>query len=320
MNVTLRQLKVFASVARHMSYTRAAEELHLSQPAVSMQIKQLEENVGLHLFEQVGRGIHLTEAGQEVHQCSRVIQQQLNDTIAALEQMKGMQRGRLSLAVASTANYFATRLIATFSQRVERLTVSLDVTNREGLLHDLENNETDLVIMGKPPEELDLVAEPFMDNPLVIIAAPDHPFARRRRIPLSDLQREIFVVREPVSGTRIAMERFFAEKGVRLMTGMEMRSNEAVQQAVQAGLGLGIVSIHTLELELETRRLTVLDVEGFPIMRQWYIVHRAGKRFSPVAQLFKSFVLQEAASLWRLPGQGAVPVRRERHKDENADG
>lgn len=307
MNVTLRQLKVFTSVVRHMSYTRAAEELHLSQPAVSMQIKQLEESVGLPLFEQVGRGIHLTEAGREVHQCSRVIQQQLGDTTAALEQMKGMQRGRLNLAVASTANYFATRLIATFSQRVDHLTVSLDVTNREGLLHDLENNETDLVIMGKPPEELDLVAEPFMDNPLVIIAAPDHPFTRRRRIPLADLQGETFVVREPASGTRIAMERFFAERGVRLRTGMEMRSNEAVQQAVQAGLGLGIVSIHTLELELESGRLAVLDVEGFPIMRQWYIVHRAGKRFSPVAQAFKQFVLQEAATLWRLPGHnGAV--------------
>lgn len=306
MNITLRQLKVFASVVRHMSYTRAAEELHLSQPAVSMQIKQLEGNVGLHLFEQRGRSIHLTEAGEEVSQCSRLIQQQLDDTDAALEQMKGMQRGRLSLAVASTANYFATRLIATFSQRVEHLTVSLDVTNREGLLRDLESNETDLVIMGRPPEELDLVAEPFMDNPLVIIAAPNHPLTRRRRIPLADLQGETFVVREPASGTRIAMERFFAEKGVRLRTDMEMRSNEAVQQAVQAGLGLGIVSIHTLELELETGRLAVLDVEAFPIMRQWYIVHRKGKRFSPVAQAFKAFVLEEAASLWRLPGQGGA--------------
>ncbi|MCC6207771.1 MAG: LysR family transcriptional regulator [Gammaproteobacteria bacterium] len=305
MHVTLRQLKVFASVARHMSYTRAAEDLHLSQPAVSMQIKQLEGNVGLRLFEQLGRGIHLTEAGQEVYQCSRVIQQQLDDTSSVLEQMKGMQRGHLKLAVASTANYFATRLIATFSQRVEHLAVSLDVTNREGLLNDLENNETDLVIMGKPPEELDLVAEQFMDNPLVVIAATGHAFVNRRRIPLTDLQSETFVVREPASGTRIAMERFFAEKGVRLRTGMEMRSNEAVQQAVQAGLGLGIVSIHTLELELETRRLAVLDVEGFPIMRQWYIVHRAGKRFSPVAQAFKSFVLEEAATLWHPPGQEA---------------
>lgn len=309
MNVTFRQLKVFASVARLMSYTRAAEELHLSQPAVSMQIKQLEQNVGLHLFEQLGRSIYLTEAGREMYQCSRIIQQQLNDTDAVLEQMKGTQRGRLSLAVASTANYFATRLIATFSQRVEHLAVSLDVTNREGLLQDLENNETDLVIMGKPPEELDLAAEPFMDNPLVIIAAPDHPFTRRKRIPLADLQGETFVVREPASGTRIAMERFFAQKGVRLKTGMEMRSNEAVQQAVQAGLGLGIVSIHTLELELETGRLAVLDVETFPIMRRWYIVHRTGKRLSPVAQAFKSFVLHEAASLWRLPGLGLADTR-----------
>jgi DNA-binding transcriptional LysR family regulator len=318
MNVTLRQLRVFASVARHMSYTRAAEELHLSQPAVSMQVKQLEENVGLPLFEQLGRGIQLTEAGQEIYQCSRAIQQQLENTDTALEQMKGTRRGRLRLAVASTANYFATRLIATFSERVEHLAVSLDVTNREGLLRDLENNETDLVIMGQPPEELDLIAEPFMDNPLVIIAAPDHPLTRRRgRIPLVDLQGETFVVRETGSGTRIAMERFFADRGVRLKAGMEMRSNEAVQQAVQAGLGLGIVSIHTLELELKTGRLIVLDVESFPIMRQWYIVHRTGKRLSPVAQAFQSFVLQEAASLWRLPGgQASNPA----HDDVNEAG
>lgn len=298
-NVTLRQLKVFESVARHVSFTRAAEDLHLSQPAVSMQIKQLEENVGLPLFEQLGRKIFLTEAGREMYHYSRVVAQQLEEADAILEEMKGLTRGRLGIAVASTANYFTTQLIATFSRRVEHLTVSLDVTNREGLLRDLDSNETDMVIMGQPPEDLDLVAEPFMDNPLVVIAAPGHPLTARRQIPLADLQGEAFVVREHASGTRIAMERFFAERGVQLKAGMEMRSNEAVQQAVQAGLGLGIVSIHTLELELETGRLVVLDVESFPIMRQWYIVHRAGKRLSPVAQAFKSFVLEEAAALWQ---------------------
>lgn len=304
MHLTLRQLKVFEAVVEHMSFTRAAEALHLTQPAVSMQIKQLEDNVGLPLFEQLGRRIYLTEAGREMHRYSRVVMQQIAEAGAVLEEMKGIRRGRLNLAVASTANYFATRLIATFSRRVPHLAVSLDVTNREGLLRDLDGNETDLVIMGQPPEDPELVAEPFMDNPLVVIAAPEHPLAGLRRIPLADLQGESFVVREPASGTRIAMERFFAERGVRLRTGMEMRSNEAVQQAVQAGLGLGIVSIHTLELELEAGRLVVLDVEGFPIMRQWYIVHRAGKRLSPVAQAFKSFVLAEAAELWQPPGRG----------------
>jgi len=302
MNVTLRQLQVFEAVARNLSFTRAAEELHLSQPAVSMQISQLEGNVGLPLFEQLGRKIFLTEAGRELNHYSQVVAQQLAEADAVLEELKGVRRGRLTVAVASTANYFTTRLIATFSKRVPDLAVSLDVTNREGLLRDLENNVADLVIMGQPPDELGLVAEAFMDNPLVVIAAPDHPLTKRTKIPLAELQHEPFVVREFASGTRIAMERAFARQGIRLKTSMEMRSNEAVQQAVQAGLGLGIVSIHTLSLELETHRLAILDVESFPIMRQWYIVHRIGKRLSPVAQAFKDFVIKEAAQLWRIPG------------------
>lgn len=302
MHLTLHQLKVFESVARLLSYTRAAEELHLSQPAASMQIKQLEDNIGLPLFERLGKKIFLTEAGRELFHYSRTIAQQLTEATAVIEELKGIKRGKLVVSVASTANYFSTRLLATFNERIKGLTVSLDVTNRENLLRQLESNETDLVIMGRPPEGLDLEAEPFMDNPLVVIAAPDHPFAKRKRIPLADLQGETFVVRESVSGTRIAMERFFNEKGIRLTTGMVMKSNEAIQQAVQAGLGLGIVSLHTLELELKTKRLVVLNVESFPIMRQWYIVHRKGKRLSPVAQAFKSFVLKEAVSLWRMPG------------------
>lgn len=303
MHITLRQLTVFEAVARLLSFTRAAEELHLSQPAVSMQIKQLEESAELALFEQFGRRIFLTDAGKEMFECAQVIARQLSDTDALLDEMRGGQRGRLLIAVASTANAFATRLIATFSERIQDLAVSLDVTNRDGLLRDLENNEADLVIMGQPPEGLDLVAEAFMDNPLVVIAAAEHPLAKvRGRISLADLRDEPFVVREAESGTRVAMERFFAGRGVRLNTGMEMRSNEAVQQAVQAGLGLGIVSLHTLELELETGRLVVLDVESFPIMRQWYIVHRHGKRLSPVARAFKAFVLEEAVALWPFPG------------------
>ncbi len=333
MHLTLRQLQIFESVARHRSFTRAAEELFLTQPAVSMQIKQLEENVGLPLFEHVGRRIQLTEAGRELYRYSRAVTQQLAEAETVLEELKGVRRGRLSVAVASTANVFATRLIATFSRRVPHLEVSLDVTNRQALLRDLENNEVDLVIMGQPPEGMDLVAEPFMDNPLVVIAAPDHPLAQvPEPVPLKALQSEVFVMREPASGTRIAMERFFDQRGIYLNTGMEMRSNEAVQQAVQAGLGLGIVSVHTLELELETRRLVVLDVESFPIMRQWYIVHREGKRLSPVSQAFKAFVLQEAARYWHLPDQvlartspaadQASPKQRGRFgpKGENARG
>ena len=299
-HLTLRQLEVFEAVARLGSYTRAAEELHLTQPAVSMQVKQLEESAGLALFEQLGKKVYLTLAGQEMHHYCRSIAQQLDEVDRVMAEMKGMKRGRLVIAVASTANYFAPRLLATFSQRHPKITISLDVTNREGLLDHLDRNDIDLVIMGRPPEGLDLVAEPFTENPLVVIAPPDHPLVKTERIPLEWLQQVTFVVREQGSGTRTAMERFFAEKKVRLTTGMEMSSNEAIKQAVQAGLGLGLVSVHTLELELETRRLAVLDVESFPILRHWYVVHRQGKRLSPVAQIFKEFVVKEARDLLKV--------------------
>ncbi len=295
MNVTFRQLRVFEAVARHLSYTQAAHELHLSQPAVSMQIRQLEENVGLPLFEQIGKKIYLTEAGHEMFRYSRSIAEQLEEAEEVIQQLKGVHRGHLDIAVASTANYFATRLLAAFARRYPGTTFSLDVTNRASLLRQLEENARDLVIMGKPPGDMPLVAESFMDNPLVVVAPPDHPLTREPNIPFERLARETFVVREAGSGTFIAMERFFEEHGIRLATGMELTSNEAIKQAVEAGLGLGIVSIHTLELELEAGRLAVLDVEHFPILRHWYVVHREGKRLSPVAQTFREFVLGEAA-------------------------
>ncbi|MCK5092967.1 MAG: LysR family transcriptional regulator [Gammaproteobacteria bacterium] len=303
MHVTFRQLKVFESVARHLNFTRAAEELHLTQPAVSMQIKQLEQSVELPLFEHMGKKVFLTEAGNEMYHYSRSIAQLLDEADEVFEELKGMHRGHLAISVASTANYFATRLLAAFSKRFENITFSLDVTNRKTLMNQLDANEKDLVIMGKPPENMDLLVEPFMENPLVVIAPPSHPLVGKAGIPLISLQKESFVVREQGSGTRIAMERFFAEHKVSLTTGMEMSSNEAIKQAVEAGLGLGIVSIHTMELELELGRLAVLNIESFPILRYWYVVHRQGKRLSPVARAFRQFVLDEASSLVRLSSQ-----------------
>ncbi|MBI5450571.1 MAG: LysR family transcriptional regulator [Gammaproteobacteria bacterium] len=305
MNITFRQLQVFEAVARLLSFTRAAEALHLSQPAVSMQITQLEGQIGLPLFEQLGKKVFLTEAGRELYHYSRVIAAQLDEAKSVFEALKGISHGHLNIAVASTANYFAARLLAAFAKQHGGVTFSLDVTNRETLLQRLINNDTDLVIMGKPPDELDLEAEAFTDNPLVIIAAPDHLLAGQHAIPLARLQQESFVVREPGSGTRIAMERFFNEQGIHLVTGMEMTSNEAIKQAVEAGLGLGIVSIHTLMLELETRRLVALDVQGLPILRHWYVVYRRGKRLSPAAVAFRQFVLDNAHAL--LGGDRATP-------------
>jgi len=291
MHITFRQLQVFESVARNLSYTQAAQSLHLSQPAVSMQIKQLESAIGLPLFELLGKKLYLTEAGEELFNYSSSISRQLDEAEEVIEALKGASRGRLRVSVASTANSFATRLLAGFAHLHSHVTISLDVTNRRSLLDQLQNNETDLVIMGRPPADLDLVTEPFMDNPLVVIAPPTHPLANEPNIPMKALQQETFVVRETGSGTRIAMERFFSEQGVSLNTGMEMTSNEAIKQAVEAGLGLGIVSIHTLELELETGRIKILDAENFPILRHWYVVYRQGKRLSPTAQAFRDYVL-----------------------------
>ncbi len=297
MHLTLRQLKVFESVARHLNYTRAAEELHLSQPAVSMQIKQLEEGLGVALFEQLGKRIHLTEAGQEALTYARSVTQQLDELEGVLNQIRGLSGGRLRISVATTANYIIPTLLGTFSRRYPDVTVTLDVTNRETLLRQLNENTVDLVIMGQPPAEADVEAEPFMENPLVVVAPPDHPLAGKKKIPLAQLQEETFLVREPGSGTRVAMERFFNERGMKLKTGMEVGSNEAIKQSVQAGLGLGLLSHATIEQELTLKRLVVLNIKDFPIMRHWFLVHRLGKRLSPVAQAFHDFVLAEAKKL-----------------------
>lgn len=297
LHLTLRQLKVFETVARHQSFSRAAEELYLSQPAVSMQIKQLEENVSLPLFELMGKRIHLTEAGSELYHYSRDILQRLSDLETALEELKGMERGKLNIAVVTTANYFAPHLLAKFCQRHKSITVSLNVSNRESVLKQLDDNIIDLAIMGQPPEGLDIVSQSFMENPLVVVAPPDHSLCDKTKIPVKRLAQEVFLVREPGSGTRSAMERFFKQHSARIRTGMETDTTEAIKQAVQAGMGLGIMSRHTAELELTTGRLKVLDVQGFPIQRNWFVVIRKNKRLSATAQAFRDFLLSEAEDL-----------------------
>jgi len=311
MNVTLRQLKVFEAVSRHLSFTRAAEELFLTQPAVSMQVKQLEGHVGMPLFEQIGKRVHLTEAGREMQHYSRAIAHLLDEADDVLATLRGGESGHLELAVPSTANHLTMHLLAAFRRRRPTCTFNVAITNREGLLRSLEQNDCDLVIMGQPPEQVGLEAQRFMENPLVVIAAPDHPLAgRRKRLPLARLPEENFVIREPGSGTRTAMERFFAEHGQVVSSGMEMASNEAIKQAVEAGLGLGIVSRHTLDVELAAGRLVMLPVEGFPILRHWYVVHRSGKRLSAICTAFRQFVIDEADRYWQLPGSAAdmLPV------------
>jgi DNA-binding transcriptional LysR family regulator len=301
LNVTLRQLKLFESVARNLSFTLAAKQLHLSQPAVSMQVKQLEETVGLPLFEHVGKKIQLTEAGREVYQYIRTIFQTFDEMEEVLAALQGMETGRLDIAVASTVNYFAPRLMAVFNQRYPKIDLRLDVTNRQRLVELLHHNETDIVLMGQPPDTIDLVSEAFMENPLVVIAWPGHPLDGVKSIPLERLTEETFVMREEGSGTRMAMERFFADHQIEIRSGMQMTRNEAIKQGVRAGMGLGVVSAHTIELELETRRLVQLDVQEFPIPRYWYMVYRRAKRLSPSARTFHDFVLAEAQRISESP-------------------
>lgn len=295
MNITFRQLQVFEAVARNLSFTHAAEELFLTQPAVSMQVKQLENVVGIPLYEQLGKSIHLTEAGKLMLRYSTEIRNQVSEAEKELDDLKGTEGGLLQIAVASTVNNFAARLLSEFCQQYPRIRVSFDVTNRATLLKKLEANESDLALMGSPPDEMELIGEPFMDNPLVVIAPPSHPLVGEKDIPLRKLKDDPLIMREVGSGTRVAMERFFMEKkNFKLISSIEMNSNEAIKRSVEAGLGLGIVSLHTIELEKELDRLKVLDVRSFPIVRQWYIVYRKGKRLSIAAESFKNFVLAKA--------------------------
>lgn len=293
-NVTIRQLHIFSVAARHLSFVRASEEIFLTQPAVSMQIRQLEEIVGLPLFDKIGRKMHLTEAGHEVARTAHIILGALKDADANIDALKGFRSGIVSVNLVSTAKYFVPRFMALFHKTHADIKLQINVGNRETLVRQLHSNEIDLAIMGRPPERIDTLSYPFARHPHVVIAAPDHPFARRSRIPLQDLADEIFLVREHGSGTRTAMENFFHEHGIDPPLGMTMESNETIKQAVMAGLGLGFISLHTIALELKTRQLVVLDVKDTPVMRTWHVVHLRSKRLSPATAAFKDFMLREA--------------------------
>ena len=308
-HATLRQLRVFDAVARHLSFSRAAEELHLSQPAVSMQVKALESEAGLALFEQVGKRIFLTAAGAELSRCSRAIAEELRATQEALNALRGLTQGRLHIALVSTAKYFAPALLSKFLKTHPGVTLKLEVDNRETVMRLLEANEVDFAITGRPPEHLDISAEPIAANPHVVFAAPRHPLARARHIPLKRLADETFVLREPGSGTRGLLERLVAKHALTLKVSMEMASNESVKQAVMADMGIGFLSLHTLNLELASRRVVLLDVQGTPIERSWYVVQLAAKRMSPIALAAKAFLREHAASFLKN-WSGGPPARR----------
>jgi DNA-binding transcriptional LysR family regulator len=317
-HVTLHQLRLFQGLGKHLSYTRVAEELHLTQPAVSIQIKRLEESVGLPLVEQMGKRLFLTDAGRELLEACRDVLDRLR---VLNEDMTGMEagvKGPLNLAAITTAKYFMPHLLGAFLREYPEVEPRLTITNRSRVVERLEENMDDLVIMGSLPDNLDLEASYFLDNPLVVVAAPNHPLVGQKSISLARIAEERYLSREPGSGTRAARTRLFEEHGLSAKIYMELGSSEAIKQAVMAGLGISVLSMHNIRLELESGLIAVLDVEHFPMVRQWYAVHLKNKKLSNTTRMFLDFLLKDGERIWRdtqphlmLP---AVPPKRRRSR------
>jgi DNA-binding transcriptional LysR family regulator len=299
---SLNQLRIFECAARHQHFGRAAAELRLTQPAVSIQLRLLEETVGLALFEQIGRRMHITPAGLELLEHTRAMLTKLREADDAMNLLKGIGGGRLHLAATTTAEYFAPHLLAAFSAAQRKanpksnIRIRLEVDNREAVVRALSEGTIDLAIMGRAPSEVDTVAVAFAEHPLAIVAAPGHPLAGRKTLPLAKLAGETFIIRERGSGTRLAMEQAFKAAHFTPHETIEFGSNETIKQAVAAGMGLGFISLHTAGLDLAAKRLTVLRIDGMPVMRNWFVVHRAGKKLSAVAAAFKDYLIAHGAA------------------------
>jgi len=292
-HATLQQLRLFAAVAEHRSVTRAAEAVHLTQPAVSIQIKRLEAKVGMPLIEHIGKELHLTVAGEEVFEAARDVLARLGDLETSLNDLRGEVAGPLNVHVVSSGKYFMPQLLGSFVRRYPKVEPRLQITNRASLLSSLARNQSDLYIMGQPPEGVSVVEYPFLENILVVVARPDHPLAGKKKIALAQIAKERFVGRESGSGTRKAVEKLFHDKGLDISAYIELDSTEGIKQGVMGGLGIGVLSKHSLRLELDAGELVVLDVAGFPLRRRWYVSHREGKRLSRAAQLFLDYLREE---------------------------
>jgi DNA-binding transcriptional LysR family regulator len=294
---TFKQIQTFLEVARQCSVSKAAERLFVTQPAVSMQLRQLEEAFGLALVEPLGRNIQLTAAGQAFQTYATAAMGQFRDLEALMAEHVGLQRGRIELAVVSTSKYFIPMLLVRFNRLHPGIDVQLNIDNRENVLGLLTRNETDLVVMGRAPSQLDCQATPFATNPLVMVAPPDHPLSRRKNLPFSALAEYGFVVREEGSGTRAAMQHLFAENQTPMKVVMGMPSNETIKQAVMAGMGLSFLSMRTIRHELASGHMALLDVQGLPQINHWYVTHLSSKKLSPAARAFKEFLIEQGAAL-----------------------
>jgi DNA-binding transcriptional LysR family regulator len=293
-NATFRQLRVFSEVAKHLSFARAAESLHLTPPAVTMQVKELEGHVGMPLFERQGKKVSLTTTGEYMLVYARRILATAKDAEDAASRLRRAESGRLTIGFVSTAKYFLMRLIAQFRVRHQGIEVHIAIGNRDQLVQMIQAGEVDIAIMGRPPAELMLRAEPFAAHPHVFVADTAHPLTHSERISVEELRSHDFIVREPGSGTRAAMRMFFEASHVQPRLKIQLGSNETIKQAVMAGLGLGFLSLHTIGLELQQGLISVLDVQGAPVVRAWNLVHAQGKFLSPAAESFRYFMLEGA--------------------------
>ena len=293
-NATFRQLRVFNEVARHLSFARAAENLHLTPPAVTMQIKELEGHVGLPLFERSGKKVSLTTTGEYMLVYARKILATIKDAEDAAARLQRAETGVLTIGMVGTAKYFLMKLIADFRRLHEGVDIQLAMGNREQLVGLLQNSEVDIAVMGRPPKEMQTRPEPFAAHPHVFVASPEHPLVQRGRLRVEDLRPYDFIVREPGSGTRAAMQKFFDETYVEPRLKLQLGSNETIKQAVMAGLGLGFLSLHTIGNELAQGQIAMLDVEGAPVVRAWNLVHTQSKMLSPAAEAFRYYMLEHA--------------------------
>ncbi|MEO0318982.1 MAG: HTH-type transcriptional activator CmpR [Pseudomonadota bacterium] len=296
MNLTFRQLRLFLALADTGSVSAAARVMHVTQPTASMQLKEITLAVGMPVYEVIQRRVHLTEAGRELARTARAIAGEWEALQQKFDAMRGLTRGRLKVALVSTAKYFVPRLLGTFCAQHPDIEISLEVLNRDGVVARLRDNLDDLYIMSTPPTDIELEDKVFLPNPLVLIASPSHPLAKRRKLPIAKLADERFILREQGSGTRMAVDRHFRKLKFRPSLRLELGSNEAIKQAVAGGLGIAVLSRHALEGKAE-KDVAVLDVEDFPIESRWHVVHPKGKRLSPIAVVFRDHLLH-AASGW----------------------
>ncbi|MDB5756951.1 MAG: LysR family transcriptional regulator [Burkholderia sp.] len=294
---TLRQLDTFLEVVRTGSVSRAADKLHVTQPAVSMQLRQLEESLGVPLLEMAGRTLRLTAAGVEVEQSAAAAIARLKELDDLVARHRGLKTGKIDLAVVSTAKYFVPMLLVRFRAMFPEIAITLQVHNREGIMKLLARNEVDLIIMGRAPGAMECSSTEFATNPMSFVCAPSHPLSRRRGAAMSVLEGQQFVVREPGSGTRSAMQQLLTEHGITPDIVMEMPSNETIKQAVMAGMGMSFLSLRTVRHELATGHLALVDIVGLPVIRHWYVTHLSAKRLSPAADALKQFLIEEGGPL-----------------------